>query len=228
MSIIYLLEVHCTTDEASLSSDQIDELEKCLRTIPEFSELYLFTQAAGGHDPFLKDEHPPILVIQAICENEEALKKAISSLAFENIRQQLLSLPFAGLKLLQEVMLLESYLSSPTKKGLADLSYLVNYQRPAEDEVAFLQYYRDHHPAILLEFPNIRRLLLGTPIEWTASNSIERANRMLFCEVSFDNIESLNKALNSDVRKTLRKDYDCFPPFSGEVTHFPMHRKAIL
>lgn len=229
MTIFYLLEIHSNDKSInSLSNLQVNSLVSSLKKLPGLSGLLLFTQADGGHDPFLKDENPPLIVFQAQFSDKEFLHNALSSSEFNNFREQLLALPANGLRVLQEAMLSEPFLSSETAEEKADLSYLVNYQGPAENEIEFLQYYRDHHPAILMEFPDIRRVELGTPIVWTAADGIDRADRMLYCEVSFDNIEKLNFALNSDVRKELRKDYDCFPPFSGEVTHFPMHRKVIV
>ncbi|MBT7950180.1 MAG: EthD family reductase [Gammaproteobacteria bacterium] len=229
MSIIYLLEIHRDDKSvSSLSNEQVSKLVSSLTKLPGLSGLLMFIQAEGGHDPVLKDENPPLLVFQALFNDKESLHKALSSSEFEDPREQLLALSANGIRVLQEAMLFEPYLSSATENGLADLSYLVNYQRPAENETEFLQYYRAHHPAILKEFPDIRRVELGTPIDWKSAAGIERADRMLYCEVSFDNIEKLNVALDSEKRKELRKDYDCFPPFSGEVTHFPMHRKVII
>jgi uncharacterized protein (TIGR02118 family) len=227
MTIIYLLEIH-GEDKGSLINEHLPSLVTSLEKLPGLTGLLMFTQAGGGHDPFLKDENPPLLVFQARFNNKKSLHNALSSSESKDSREQLLALPVNGLRVLQEAMLFEPFLSSDTGSGSADLSYLVNYQRPAENETEFLQYYRDHHPAILMEFPDIKRVELGIPIDWTATDGIERADRMLYCEVSFDNIEKLNVALGSDIRKELRKDYDCFPPFSGEVTHFPMHRKVIL
>jgi uncharacterized protein (TIGR02118 family) len=229
VTIIFLLELHSDNKKPDPVSDEnISALKSTLVNLPEASELFLFSRAEGGHDPFLKDEYPPLLVMLAKYQGIDSLQKSIASAEFELICNQLISLPHEGLYLLQEALQLEAYLSCATREKHAELSYLVNYQRPADNETEFLQYYRDHHPDILLNFPNIRRVELGTPIEWTPAKNIEVANRMLYCEVSFDDINMLNQALNSNVRKELRKDYELFPPFSGAVTHFPMHRQVIV
>ena len=229
MSILYFLEVQSNRDDCpTLSKNDLDNLIACSRSLPNLKALNFFTPEEGGHDPFLKDANPPLLVIQAVLFNEECLTKILVSSELLALIEQLLILPVDGLRVLQEAMLLDPFMSSDTRAGLADVSYLVNYTRPAEDEAAFLQYYRDHHPAILMNFPDIRRVELGLPIAWTPTASIEQANRMLYCEVSFDCVESLNTALNSDVRAELRKDYECFPPFSGAVTHFAMHRQTLI
>ena len=229
MSILYFLEIHSNSDNNNaLSEDVIKSISVLSKKLPNLAGLNLFTPEEGGHDPFLKDANPPLLVIQAVICNEECLTKILVSSELLALIEQLLILPVDGLRVLQEAMLLDPFMSSDTRAGLADVSYLVNYTRPAEDEAAFLQYYRDHHPAILMKFPDIRRVELGLPIAWTPTASIEQANRMLHCEVSFDCVESLNTALNSDVRAELRKDYECFPPFSGAVTHFAMHRQTLI
>lgn len=228
MSYLYLIEIHSSEDKALISTEDIQRLESGFKTLPGLANLYSFTQADGGYDPVLKDEHPPLLVLLAMFDDKDTLHHAISSAEYNSACEILMSLKVTGLRLLQEALLFEPFLSSETLNGKADLSYLVNYQGPAENESEFLQYYRAHHPAILMEFPDIRRVELGTPVEWSASNNIECAKRMLYCEVSFDSIDKLNNALGSEKRLELRKDYECFPPFSGEVTHFPMHRKVII
>jgi uncharacterized protein (TIGR02118 family) len=228
MSYLYLLEIHSNDDNSIMSTEDILKLESSFKELPDLANLFSFTQADGGYDPVLKDEHPPLLVFAAMFNDKDALHLALSSAEFKNACELLIALSVTGLRALQEAMLFEPFLSSETSAGKANISYLVNYQGPAENEIEFLQYYRDHHPAILMQFPDIRRVELGTPIEWSASNDIERANRMLYCEVSFDSIDKLNNALGSEKRIELRKDYDYFPPFSGAVTHFPMHRKVIV
>jgi len=229
MTIIYFLEVQSTSDDhADLPENFINELSEKLARLPKLSELYLFTPVDGGHDPFLKDKYPPRLVVQALFNEVEQLALALASMEFKIVRDQLSNLVKKEGRLVQEAMELESFLSSETKKGMADISYLVNYQRPAEDEASFLKYYREHHPALLLKFPGIRRMELGYPIDWRVDEFATHADRMLFCEVSFDSIEELNESLNSEIRKELRADYECFPSFSGAVTHFSMLRQSIL
>jgi hypothetical protein len=229
MSIIYFLEVHSTHDDnMALSSSLLDELKLSLRTLPNLIELLMFTPEEGGDDPFLKDKHPPLLVVQAMFNEINLLEKTLNSAEFQKLQNQISALPIKNLRLIQEAMQMESFLASETKNGLADLSYLVSYQGPAENETEFLQYYRDHHPQILMHFPDVRRVELGLPVKWTPAADIEHANRLLYCEVSFDSMSLLNTALNSPMRAELRKDFECFPPFSGAVTHFPMHRQSIL
>ena len=231
MTILYLLEVHNGHGESANALDSGEDLNTiaaAAKELPGVQKLNLLVPTEGGHDPFLKDEGPPVLVVQLQTENQGMLDSMLGSAEFSQLLKAIGDASTTSIKLLQEVFMLDPYKSCTSSSGHADISYLVNYQRPAEDEAIFLKYYREHHPAILLDFPELRRLELGLPIDWTPAADIERADRMLYCEVSFDSIDALNTALNSEVRAVLRKDYECFPPFSGAVTHFAMRRHTYL
>ncbi len=229
MTIFYLLEIRSDDDEnGSAFPEHLDAIATEAKKIPKLEGLNLFTPADGGDDPFLKDEGPPLLVIQLQTKDEKNLNNMLESDELAALLETLTSISPASLRIEQVALLLDPYKSCDTSKGKADVSYLVNYQGPAEDEAVFLKYYREHHPAILLDFPAIQRLELGLPINWKPLVNISCAARMLYCEISFDSIEKLNNALNSEVRAVLRKDYECFPPFSGLVTHFAMHRHSYL
>ncbi|NKB36818.1 MAG: EthD family reductase [Gammaproteobacteria bacterium] len=229
MSIFYLLEIRTNDNEGeSPFPEHLEEIAVKAKQIPNLKGLNLFTPADGGHDPFLKDDGPPKLVLQLKTEDDNDLNGMLESDELINLLETVASLSPASIQIEQVALLMDPYKSCDSSKGKADISYLVNYQGPAEDETVFLKYYRENHPAILLDFPGIRRLELGLPIDWQPVANINRAERMLYCEVSFDSIEELNNALNSEVRAVLRKDYECFPPFSGLVTHFAMHRHTYL
>lgn len=226
MSLLFFLEVR-SDQPVRLSDTDLSNISVRARTLPTLLGLRLFTPLEGGHDPFLKDEHPPGLVILAEVNGKDCLGKLLNSTELEKLIAMLGKLG-DSIELTQEAMSLDPYQSNETKPGQADVSYLVNYQRPAEDENTFLEYYRTHHPQILLKFPAIRRVELGLPIEWSPHPEIHHANRMLYCEVSFDSLDALNNSLQSETRAELRKDYEHFPPFSGSVTHFAMQRREIL
>jgi len=228
MSVFFFLELHDSSGKAgSLSTEARDGIAAAGLRLPGLARLNVFTPAEGGEDPYLRDAFPPPLVMQVVLPDPDALQSALASAAMQDLVAALRGKTGAKYELVQEALLADPWLSADTSAGKADISYLVNYQRPAEDEKTFLEYYRDHHPAILLRFPGLRRLELGLPLDWSASMDARRADRMLYCEVSFDSIGELNTALQSSVRAELRRDYERFPPFSGPVTHFPMHRRAV-
>ncbi len=108
------------------------------------------------------------------------------------------------------------------------VTYLVAYQRPADNEAAFIEYYCTNHPPIMAELPEIRRLEIYTPVDWSNPLALERADHMLMCDVSFDDVDALTAALHSDVRHRLREDYNTFPSFTGRVGHYPMRRIRVM
>ena len=229
MSLFYFLELHSGSQESqALSDNDLEKIGVSSQSLPHLIGLNLFTLARGEHDPFLKDENPPVLVIQATVENSDSLDSLLKSSQLIKLLKELAALALMNVRLSQQAFAKKAYLSTKTAKGFAELSYLVNYQKPAEDEAAFIAYYCEHHPQILMEFSDIRRVELGVPVIWDPPANIEVADRMLYCEVSFDDIDALNVSLRSDIRAKLRVDYECFPPFSGAVTHFAMHRRTLI
>ena len=229
MSIAYFLEVNTeSSDNTELSNQYIKQLGARLPTLPHVTALNIYTPAGGGHDPMLEKEPTPALVIQAQLEGLDCLSRMLDSKEFTDNIELIKSLSPTNASLQQEALKLDTFKAPETTSTADCVSYLVNYQRPAEDEEHFIHYYRDHHPPILLKFPGLLRLELGYPQAWEPVKDIEWANRMLFCEVSFEDVNALNAALSSDIRKELRKDYETFPPFSGQVTHVPMRRYNVL
>lgn len=231
MSIGYFLELHGATKSASagssgFSAQQLQPLCDRLQRLPALQSIDLFTPEPA-HDPLLDDGHGPLLVLQIRLADQQALAQMLDSAAFEQALSALHALPVNDGGVLQEALKLESYPVAETTGQPGTLSYLVNYQRPAVDELAFLDYYRAHHPPIMQRFSGLRRLELGLPIGWCPPAEISRADRMLFCEVSFDNLVTLNAALASAVRRELRRDYVKFPAFSGRVSHYAMRRQRL-
>lgn len=233
MSVAYFLELSGkpSSSENVLSESLLATLAQYLLKLPALNQADLLTPESS-QDPFLDDGDGPLLVLQVRFRDQQALSNALNSPVMETLLEYLHNLPVVDAQLVQEALKIESY---PLKSGGAEttatagaIAYLVNYQRPAEDEAAFLQYYRAHHPPIMLQFPALCRLELGLPIGWCPlMKNISWANRMLFCEVSFNSLAALNNALASEVRTRLREDFHDFPPFSGKVTHYAMRRQSL-
>lgn len=106
----------------------------------------------------------------------------------------------------------------------AALSYVVRYQRPADDEEAFRANYLATHPQTQASLPLIRAIMCYLPLDHLNNAALLSANYMVGNEVVFDSMTDLNIAMQSPVREELRAHYRDFPPFSGKVTHFPMDR----
>lgn len=99
------------------------------------------------------------------------------------------------------------------------VSYFIRYRGSATDPDAFLDYYRVHHAAILQRFPQIKSLVLNTPVAVTDPFPVRPAGSALLAQMFFDNTAALNAALQSQARKDARDDFALFPSFAGEITH---------
>ena len=104
------------------------------------------------------------------------------------------------------------------------VAYLVMYEGQPEDTEAFLGYYIEKHVPIVWTFPGIRRveLQVGDP----------GADFFLIARLTFDTMEDLTLATNSEQRKRARADMQNFPPFRGtvrrqavEILDIPRHGK---
>jgi uncharacterized protein (TIGR02118 family) len=228
MSIAYFQELSGQTAAAAagFSRRQLQPLLARLQLLPAIQCIDLFTPQASV-DPFLDDGSGPLLIIQIRLPDQQALAQMLASPALQQVTDILAALPVSAATLVQEALKLESYELPESSGQPGAVSYLVNSQRPAADELAFLDYYRAHHPPIMSRFAGLRSLELGLPLGWCPLPAVTWAGRMLFCEVSFDSIEALNAALASTVRAELRKDFEKFPSFSGTVTHYAMRRRRL-
>jgi uncharacterized protein (TIGR02118 family) len=201
-----------------------------LKALPGARSVLLHTPLPS-HDPFLADKDPPLLLVQVKFDSAAAAEAALASDARRRIADDFGGLPVKGGRVVHETLLVEPYATAtaaPSQVVTAPVSYFVHYTRSAEDERAFLDYYRGHHPAIMAQFPGVRSLVLYLPMAWRNQLPLADADHMLVCQVAFDSVEALNGALASDVRKRLREDYHHFPRFAGPVTHYAMLRDPVL
>jgi uncharacterized protein (TIGR02118 family) len=109
----------------------------------------------------------------------------------------------------------------------APFSYVVRYHRPAEDEELFVRHYVETHPPLLARLPGIRNVMCYLPLGWRHDGGASTADYMLGNEVVFDDIAAFNAAMASPVRHELRAHFRQFPAFSGNNTHFAMHRRRV-
>lgn len=106
----------------------------------------------------------------------------------------------------------------------APLSFVVRYYRPVDDQSAFVDFYTRHHPPLLARFPGIRNVLCYLPVDADLPDGVESSGSFLGNEVVFDDLDSLNRALASDVLDELKADGRRFAPF-GHNTHHAMRRE---
>ncbi len=182
---------------------------------------------SDADDPFLGGDIPPLLVAQLRFASLAHAERALASAAVARALDEFQDVPVSDWHATVEVMRGQVHPDAGESNGdttAVPVTYLVDYQRPADDEAAFIDYYCANHPPIMAELPGISRLEIYTPVEWTNPLALDRADAMLMCDVSFETTDALTAALHSDVRHRLRADYETFPPFSGRVGHFPMRR----
>lgn len=185
-------------------------------------ELFVPEEA---HDPYLADEHLPLLMVELDFDGVDDAQRALNSEVFAQAVGDLSHAP-VPVSAVAELMEAEAFpVNGRIPERTAPVSYVVRYHRPAEDERAFVAHYREKHPPILARFPGIRYVACYYPVAWHDETEIPAAGYMLGNEVVFDSVEALNAALASDIRHELREDFHTFPPFTGRNTHFAMTRK---
>jgi uncharacterized protein (TIGR02118 family) len=89
------------------------------------------------------------------------------------------------------------------------VAYLVIYEGKPEDPEAFLRYYIEKHVPLVWAFPKIR----GVEVQ----RGVDGGDFFLITRLTFDSIEDLRMAVQSEERERAREDMKNFPPFSGSV-----------
>ena len=223
MSVCYFVTYYSGTGDAdAFVGYYLEKHAPLLLAFPGLRRLDVFTPAEA-HDPMLSEEDGPVLVAQMRYDTVADLEAAVLSDARMKAREDVASFPPYDGRVRHQAMLDEPF---PLADGNDDapVIYHVQYHRPAPDEAGFIDYYRDHHPPILAEFPKIRKVAIYTPVDWNDADFITRNDLMLINEVAFDSTEDLTASLESDVRVRARQDYHTFPRHDGPVTHTPMRR----
>ncbi|MSP80899.1 MAG: hypothetical protein EXR02_07540 [Rhodospirillales bacterium] len=108
------------------------------------------------------------------------------------------------------------------------VSYLIRYCGAAANPDVFLDYYRERHARILRRFPNIKSLVLSTPVAVTDPFAVRPAGSALLVQMQFENAADLNAALQSQARKDARDDFALFPAFKGEITHEALKSEVVF
>lgn len=108
------------------------------------------------------------------------------------------------------------------------VSYWVRYRGAAADPAGFTAYYQGKHAAILRRLPEIRSLVLHTPVSFHDPFPVRPGGSILLAQMTFDSAAALDAALRSQARREAREDFHHFPAFSGVVTHEAMAAKVIF
>ncbi len=89
------------------------------------------------------------------------------------------------------------------------VAYLVIYEGQPENADEFLRYYIEQHLPIVWTFPKIR----GIEVE----RGVDGGDFFMITRLTFDTIQDLRIAINSEQRERARADMKNFPPFNGTV-----------
>jgi hypothetical protein len=213
-----------------IGAGDLQWLRQSLMATPGLVRGLIYTPAQT-HDPYLDDGRPPALAVQLYFADIGALEAALARAG----DLQTLAAPDAlpslrGAAVTQQAMLARAF-PVPESPGAASsepgCTYLVTYEGVAKDQNAWISHYIASHTAIMARFPSIREVEVCTRIDWCGLLPWPRADAMIRNKVVFDDADALSGALNSPIRHEMRADFQCFPTFTGTVTHFPMSTMAI-
>jgi len=200
------------------------------KAAPGLATLDLYTPERSAKDPYLHDGPGPLAMLQAGFRSVKELEAVLAGPDFRATVIAPSPAPPDKVTAVHDAMEQRFYpVAGETRPGPleAPISYVVRYQRPAENEAEFVAHYVEHHPQIQSRFPGIRSIMCYLPVRWSDPTPITPANYMLGNEVVFDSVEALDAALNSPVRHELREDFKRFPKFQGKNTHYAMRRTRL-
>jgi hypothetical protein len=226
MSFVYEIAFRTAPGAAEPASHWFNaELVGALCNLANLAALDVYRPVGGTHDPYNKDEGPPLLIAVPEFQTRNALDGATAAL-----ERMLAHMP-AGIGVTITAMGRCFYpVDGEAAAGplRAPFSYVVRYHRPAEDEAAFVAHYVADHPRLEARFPGIRSIMCYFPLAAPVSQRVPCADYMLGNEVVFDCVEDFNAAMQSPVRHEMRAHFHSFPKFSGAVTHFAMLRERLV
>ena len=213
---------------ADLRSYFLDQQLAFLEAVPQVVSIDLFVPATGDVVLF-DDGAAPALMIQIDMENASDAQTLVQSDDFRRLilDESAYAAPIDKLALdvFETVHFAIPGHQIPLPRT-APLSFVVRYYGPTDDMAAFNRFYTENHPPILAAFPGIRNVVCYLPLDWQSTKNVPDSSLILGNEVVFDDIDDLNRALESDVMPRLREDGRQFAEF-GYNTHHAMRRQRI-
>lgn len=177
----------------------------------------------------MDDVAAPTLIVQIDVDSPEDAKSLKESEAFEKLFTDKLSFEKPADKINVEILETINFNlpgEDKPKPRIAPMSFVVRYYGPTKDGSDFADYYINHHPQIMANFPGVRNVICYLPPDWRSMDEITDNRMIIGNEVVFDDLESFKTALASDVFPELEADGENFPPW-GYSTHHAMHRELI-
>jgi hypothetical protein len=226
----------CQWDAKDGKTPVLDEhdhqgLVALIRGVPRLIEGHIMTPV-HAHDPHYAAElhTSPALVLQLefaeIADLEHALKPhgTLQALAHHDVLPSL-----ADATASHHAMLTRRYpVAEPADASAPELlSYMVEYEGPAQDENAWHLFYVTGHPPLLAKFPGIRKIEIYTPAVVISALPFAVRRSMQRNKTVWDNAEAMNAAMASPVRAALRKDFHTFPAFEGAAAHYPFRTVSV-
>jgi uncharacterized protein (TIGR02118 family) len=204
----------------------LDAAIQAWRDLPGLAALDLYRPIEdAAHDPFNNDGPGPLFIAMLAFPSRTALAQAVASTDFAlSLGGRPPGRSFTGSSFERQFY----PVGSETRPAplTAPFSYVVRYYKPAEDEAAFIKNYIETHPPTLGKLPGIRSVMCYFP-QAIATPGLLPAGTMIGNEVAFDNVAAFNAAMQSEVRRELRRHFREFPPFTGRNTHHPMNRTRL-
>lgn len=186
-------------------------------------------------DPYSARERPPDWVLQLYFSELDLLETSCrDDGAVAGLLAHISQITKRRYKWTQQTMAARSFRVPEANPGLtgdkagAHCTFLVAYPGPAEDLHLWLRHYIDHHPPIMIRFPNIREAEIFTRVDSPNTLGVECVDLMQRNKVVFDSPAALNDALSSEIRHEMREDGKRFPPYSGGSSHYAMESVARL
>ncbi|MGU7768647.1 ethyl tert-butyl ether degradation protein EthD [Burkholderia sp. MR1-5-21] len=222
MSISYFL-----TAEDHSSAPEVDayaEFRAELAHIPDlrFAELH----RPAAIETYHRDGAAPRVAMRLVFDSIEALESQLMPGGrLHAFAGSALWRHVAGERMTQQAMLTRTFMPLADAARSADgeaCSYLVHYPGHAADFNAWLGYYVNHHPQIMLDYPGVLQVQVFTRLDWCDAMPFERVSYMQRNQLSFRSTDALAQALESPVRARMRADNANFPAFSGAAKHYAM------
>jgi hypothetical protein len=202
-----------------------------VRGTPDLRRGMVYTPV-DYHDPYLDDGPGPILALQLEFDTLAGLEKNLVRGGYlQMVADPVLFPSLAGATAIQQAMLTRRF-PVPRPRPLVDgakfCTYLVEYPGAATDYNAWLTHYVMHHPQLMAKFPDIRQAEIYTPATIISALPFPFIHRMQRNKVVFDDQQSLNASLVSEVRHEMRRDFENFPAFTGSNLHAALDTVVVV
>jgi len=215
---------------AELSNHFMNEPLSLLRPNADVLAVEFYTPEVSKERVHDMDDLPaPTLIVQIDFDSADKAKRMVESEEFKKlfIDKQGFAKPAEkiNLEILENLHFkLPGHETPPPRT--APMSFVVRYYGPVKDGSEFADYYINHHPQLLANFPGIRNVLCYLPLDWRSRDEIKDDRLIVGNEVVFDDLDSFRKALASDVLIEVEKDDENFKPW-GYSSHHAMHRALV-